>query len=148
MTTIAYRDRILAADDRLTGQSTIWGSVEKIANVGDRWYVGAAGDLDQVTLFLDWARAQKAVDRRGLPRSRPPMLNRDTEALVVTAVGTVYLWTGSACFTRLTAPFYALGSGAKLAMGAMAFGATAAEAVEIAARYDIYTGGSVTTLSI
>ena len=40
-------------------------------------------------------------------------------------------------------PFYAIGSGREYAMAAMHCGKTAAEAVEIAAVYDLYTGGGV-----
>jgi len=39
--------------------------------------------------------------------------------------------------------FYAIGSGAKVALGAMACGKSAIEAVRIAARYDPYTGGRI-----
>lgn len=48
--------------------------------------------------------------------------------------------------SEMRAPFYADGSGWEIALGAMAAGATAEEAVHIASRYDTKTGGSVTTL--
>jgi ATP-dependent protease HslVU (ClpYQ) peptidase subunit len=39
--------------------------------------------------------------------------------------------------------FIAIGSGGDLAMGAMGAGATARQAVEIAARFDCFTGGKI-----
>ena len=39
--------------------------------------------------------------------------------------------------------FFAVGSGSEFALGAMEFGASAREAVAIAAKYDIFTGGVI-----
>ncbi len=44
--------------------------------------------------------------------------------------------------------FYAIGSGAKVALGAMACGKSAIEAVRIAARFDPYTGGRINSESL
>jgi len=46
------------------------------------------------------------------------------------------------------APFYALGSGYQVAMGAMEFGATAEEAVRAAIKWDTGSGGDVTVLRL
>lgn len=43
---------------------------------------------------------------------------------------------------------YSIGSGCDFAMGAMLAGKSAAEAVRIAAKLDIYTGGPVRTLTV
>ncbi len=45
-------------------------------------------------------------------------------------------------------PFAAIGSGSGIALGAMAAGKTAAEAVEIAARFDSGTGNGVDVLEL
>ena len=44
---------------------------------------------------------------------------------------------------QMTSEYYAIGSGRELAMGAMAFGATAFEAVQMAAKHDLATGGEI-----
>lgn len=43
---------------------------------------------------------------------------------------------------------YAIGSGEEYAMGAMLAGCSALEAVKIAAKLDVYTGGPVRTLTV
>lgn len=43
---------------------------------------------------------------------------------------------------------YAIGSGEEFAMGAMLAGSTAADAVRIASKLDVYTGGPVRTLAV
>lgn len=45
-------------------------------------------------------------------------------------------------------PHAAFGSGADLARGAMAMGATAAQAVEVAIKYNIYCGGPVVAFEV
>ncbi len=49
--------------------------------------------------------------------------------------------------SEICAPFYAIGSGYELAMGAMAMGASAEEAVRVAIQYDIHSGGEITVLA-
>lgn len=44
--------------------------------------------------------------------------------------------------------FYAWGSGESIALGAMAAGANAVEAVNLAAKFDIYTGGKVVSYTL
>jgi len=43
--------------------------------------------------------------------------------------------------------FFASGSGQDLARGAMAYGATAKQAVEIACKYDLFSGGKIGTIT-
>jgi 20S proteasome alpha/beta subunit len=69
-------------------------------------------------------------------------------ALVVTADGKVWSMNCSGTLALVYGPYFAEGSGAKYAMGAMAAGATAAEAVAIAIRYDAYSGGEIQTLTL
>src|SRR6185369_8116620 len=54
--------------------------------------------------------------------------------------GKVLTFSGSVVPELLVADFYAVGSGWELALSALALGRTAAEAVEHAAKYDVYTG--------
>lgn len=46
------------------------------------------------------------------------------------------------------APFYADGSGGEYAMGAMAMGANARQAVQVACRFDLASGDGIDTLTL
>ena len=55
---------------------------------------------------------------------------------------------GKSSFTEIGHPFWADGSGGDIAKGAMAAGATAREAVEIACRFETGWGGRIQTLKL
>lgn len=150
MTTIAYRDGILAADSQCQAGSRILGSVRKIELIDTEpvRLVAAAGNLDKCRLFLDWQR------NGGLMTDRPDLRalsdnDEDFEAFVVyqTAPDIIHTYETNciACPVSIK-KFYAIGSGAQIAIGALEMGAPAQLAVSIATRYDLYTGGSTELL--
>lgn len=51
-------------------------------------------------------------------------------------------------WTKITRPYHAIGSGRDFALAAMRLGKSAREAVEIAAEFDIYTGGNIDVVDI
>jgi 20S proteasome alpha/beta subunit len=71
-----------------------------------------------------------------------PLFDAGFEAFLVRD-GVVYHYDGSGVMYKVEAPFHAIGSGASIAIGAMEMGATAVGAVEVASKYDIYTGGDI-----
>lgn len=142
MTTIAYRDGIIAADSCVTMSDESagdWkGHCTKLIVFPDM-IVGLQGESTPGLVFLDYLR--KA---RGYARMRDALLasGADFEAVVLTRKGlhTYDRW----CRPELvTAPFYAVGSGVKAALGALHMGATAKHAVEIACRIDPYSAPPV-----
>lgn len=78
----------------------------------------------------------------------PPEVEGDMECLIVHKSGQVFLQEGYNAPYPVDGPFFAVGSGAEIAIGAMAMGASAEQAVKIAAMYDTQTGGKVTVLSL
>lgn len=64
---------------------------------------------------------------------------------VITPDGIILVW-GDHGPWRVDRPYYALGSGSAVALGAMQCGATAEQAVEAAIALDIYSGGPVRVL--
>lgn len=64
---------------------------------------------------------------------------------VISPDGYIIVW-GDHGPWRVDRPFYALGSGSTVAMGAMQQGASAVEAVEAAIALDIYSGGPIRVL--
>jgi hypothetical protein len=65
------------------------------------------------------------------------------DGLVVYPTGRVFYWDGSPTFVEMHGPFFAAGSGQDFALGAMAAGADARRAVEIAIQFDTQSGGRV-----
>lgn len=137
MTTIAYRNGVMAADSLTTSNGARDGIVRKIDCVHGV-LIGAAGSLAACQAFRAWVIA-------GM-QGPDPFRNDDVgNGLLVAPDGTLVVFSVTGPATMQT-PFYALGSGYQFAMGAMAYGATAEEAVRVARQFDTQTGGEIITL--
>lgn len=101
--------------------------------------VGACGSQALCERFRCWIVS-------GMEGDSPFEGADDGNGLVVSKAGVV-CFGNSGCW-RVSEPFYTLGSGYQLALGALAMGADAKRAVEIAATYDTMTGGEITVLSL
>lgn len=144
VTTIAYRDGVLAADRRVSRNDVSVGARCKIAEVhgpaGHLGWVAVSGwpaDRDDAAMWLSkWPDI-----------GEPPKRIYEGEAggLFLTCDGTPHVIGGSRPF-EMGMQFFATGSGWEIAMGAMAMGAAASLAVEIASRYDHATGDGVDTV--
>jgi hypothetical protein len=109
----------------------------ELGNVPHAVAFGCAGHSPSAIALERWTR------NTGL---RPPL--KDLDVMVVDAHGQCCVGDHDLEFTRVQFPFFAIGSGADYAMGAMARGATAREAVEIAMRFDTGSGIGVTEVRI
>lgn len=76
----------------------------------------------------------------------PPEV-KDTTLIIVLKDGRVRAWEDLG-WVDIDAPFRALGTGSQIALGAMAAGASAIEAVTIASNFDAYTGGDISVFSL
>jgi len=145
MTTIAYRDGTLAADTCVTCSSgrRLPGTHSKICSNEHGWLFGAAGTIADIARLRQWFSTYTGDKRL----KGPPGGSYD--ALLISPKGAcLYLELGAIWDAPTDAPFHAVGSGAALAIGAMAHGATAQEAVATAILYDEGSGGRVDHLSI
>lgn len=139
MTTIAYRDDVLAGDTQITCGNTIDGYVQKVFRKGALLY-GATGCSGHADAFLTWVL-------KGMKGDAPNLKTDDDEASgLLFPGGDRVVWRYRNVWTSHHAPFFAYGSGSNLALGAMAQGATAEEAVKAAAMLDTNTGGDITVL--
>jgi hypothetical protein len=127
MTTVAVKDGVLAADSFVS--SSYGRKCIKLRKIKRSWY-GVAGDWDEALKFFAWR----------LKGGEPPSFDDKIEALELHGKKCFY-WCGDT--PEEVKPPYAIGSGADLAMGAMAFGATAVEAVELACQLDDTSSGPV-----
>lgn len=134
MTTAAYDGRAIAIDSQITAGSRRMLH-RKAYTLPDGTYMVASGRLDEFQQFLRWYEA-------GQERDDFPKLT-DMEVFVVHGDGRVILWDHNGAEMDVTGKLSAIGSGGDYALGAMHMGANAAEAVRVAAVYDIYTSGEV-----
>lgn len=151
MTTIAYRSGILASDSCWAANDVQTTSLIKIRRLSSGALLGTAGDGDDRALIelLDKIRSpDKLPSRDGFAA-----LKCDMDAILVFKSGQVFKIgiereaKHGAEFEAQVWPanrgFVAAGSGAELAIGAMAHGASAKEAVAIACNWDINSRGPV-----
>lgn len=141
MTVIAFRSGVLAADSRATYDDTgITRCVKLFRRAGD--VIGVCGEEDgSMSTFVDWY---------GTGRVRPEVLMQefvDFSALVLTRKG-LFRYDKWCRPERVIGRFYAIGSGAPAAMGALHMGANARKAVEIACRVEPTCGLPVASMTL
>ena len=136
MTTVAFDGNKLAADTQITSD---WKSTGHSKFY--KFHDGAVGAFAGT-----WSRileAQRFLD--GLSDHCP---DEDWSALVIRADRRVYFMDCDGCRMDITGMHYAIGSGSHFALGAMACGKDAAEAVRISFGLDQYTGGDVESIEV
>ena len=138
MTTIAVKNGVMAADSLVSYGNSTCGYAEKIRRTKGGILIAWAGPLHMQLSAFDWFEGGAEYE------DAPPDL-RDAGSGELVALLPDKRFMAFYCARPLafSAPFYAIGSGSEYAIGAMATGASAAEAVHIASRFDHGTGGEV-----
>jgi len=137
LTTIAFKNGVLAADTQAT--CSYHSRVRKIHRMPDGVLLGGCGSTQDCHLVAEWL---KGGQEGKLPRSL------EADFIIVLPNGSILIAEGRFPPFPLTAKFAAIGSGSPVAMGAMEAGATALEAVKIAAKHDGGTSGPFHTLRL
>jgi hypothetical protein len=137
MTTIAYKDGVMCADSLVNSNGCRIAYVTKILK-HDGWLFGASGTLADHQAFLRWAVTDRTDD--------PPQMHEDTACIM--CQGTTVRAFERGKWDELNMPFYAIGSGAVYAMGAMQCGASAGQALAASVALDCYSGGEITELRL
>jgi hypothetical protein len=138
VTTIAYRNGILASDSLATSNGLRDSHTQKIHKIGPLLVAGA-GISAICTRFVQWVKDGMKGDS--------PWQGQDGGNSFIVMPDEVILVFGENGPWKVERDFYALGSGEQVAIGAMAHGATAEEAVAHAITFDVYSGGPIRTLS-
>lgn len=139
MTTVAYRDGVLAGDGRVATES---GSIHsdnqrKVHKLRDGRLFGYAGDTDDAERL-----------RLSLLSDEPPPELRNIQALLVQPDGSIDYYQGTV-WQRLTSdPYYAIGTGGTAALVAMDCDKSAKQAVACAIRRDNNSGGKIKTVRL
>ena len=144
MTTIAWDGKILAADGQITRDHSIVMATtqQKIfKNVGVFDVLAFCGDWMPVDDFLGWAEN---------PEETQPPIGAYTVIFVINGVLHFSNMETpiSECMTLPSGAVDAWGSGAHLALGALHSGKTARQAVNLACKLDVFTGGKVRSVRV
>lgn len=153
-----------ASDSRVSGWNINDGWVSKVVKNGAITF-GAAGYLRAIQV-LQYAKLTEppadptpdAVDRYVSLELVPAIVSafkegseedvRKRSIILLAVCGRVYQVDGSGAWTRAADGNYAVGSGADLALGALAAGAKPTEAITIAAKYDWGTNADAKELKL
>ena len=141
MTTCCYDGTTLAADSRSTG-IYIEDCFQKIFTVNGA-HIAIAGTYSDALLFIRWFKDQT----KPKPDFSDKIDKENGFDAIVIRQGKAYTYDSN-CIEMPSIVPCAIGSGCQFAMGAMYYGATAKEAVNIAKKLDESTGGKVRTVTI
>lgn len=142
MTTIAYKDGVIAGDSQSTGGGNLIISLATPKCFSkDGNLLGVCGLFGDNLKIIKWFHGGMEGD--------VPEINEDSEAIIVTANGDLFGFWENQTMTKLGGlDFYAIGSGSPIAFGALHMGATAIQAVEAAIAHDVYSGGEISSFSL
>jgi len=137
MTTIATDGDTMAGDGMIASDGVVFhrGFV-KVRQLPDGRIVGVCGSAYDIEPFSAWL----------VEGGDKPELSDAFEALVLDPTGECRCYSGD-CTSIVEELPTACGSGRQIALGAMEVGATPGEAVEIASRRSLGTGGKITVLT-
>lgn len=138
MTVIAWDGKTLAADKQ--GESGgLKCIVTKIFKLGTGELIGISGTLSEGLAAIQWYKDG------ALPDKYP--ISKDSESsMIVISNGVIHKYEDHYKPFIIQNRFYAFGSGRELAIGAMAMGADAETAVEIACQYESGCGMGIDVL--
>lgn len=139
MTALAYRNGVMAADTQLVADNTVQGHMIKCKKVNG-WLVGGAGNAASLAMFLDWC------EKGMLDHNKPKPEN--IGAILVNPKGEVFHLDDEMFMYQVHDDFHCQGSATDILRGAMAFGASAEEAVAVAIQEDASCGGKITVIKL
>lgn len=135
MTTIVWRNGVLASDSRSTygGDTINLGNLKKIHRLKSGGLAAGCGTTAAITRII------AAIDTKAeyVPKAQ------GTIVVEVKPGGLISVHEADGTFTVPQTGFYAWGSGMAAALGALHAGASAAEAVAAACKVDPLSGGAV-----
>ena len=135
MTTVAANLEMLAVDSQVTaGNTKSIAGPSKLKRVGDKVFAATARTGD-ARKFSRWVQA-------GMPEDDKPSMEEGFAAVMLSADGLTEYYDDLEP-VEIAEGFTAVGSGAQLAIGAMAAGASPERALHIACEWNIHTGPPV-----
>jgi 20S proteasome alpha/beta subunit len=141
MTTVVYdaRTREMVSDTQMSMHKT---KVDKIYRLNDNSLVGVSGSLSDILLMLEYLNTPEGET------AEKPTIGENNYLLRVDTNNDVFLYTPTLIGVQMYGDYFAIGSGSDYAMGAMAQGATAEEALAIAHKFDDGTGAETVRVEL
>lgn len=134
MTTIAFKDGVLAADSLIFSNHVRSGFVKKIVRLNSGALIAGAGEWAMLMPYAEWFNADQ-------PGSQPA--NANFTLLHVNQYGLCRVYESGGWLDHDPAEPWANGSGGTIALVAMHCGKSAVEAVRLAIKLDSGSGGMV-----
>jgi hypothetical protein len=131
MTTIIATLEVLASDRRVTGGPMF--KATKIARIKGSLY-GGAGNLEQIMKMFEWFKN---------PDMKPDWKFQPEFEILELNEGGLFVWGSEMIAVPVGMPYYAIGSGAPYALGALECGAPPSDAIRVAHKFDPYTGREI-----
>lgn len=139
MTTIVYRNRVLAGDTQvMSGDMRLPERVRKVRRLRDGRLFGWSGKV---------ASAQRVAQALNKGETLPKLPVSDFKGILVDTDGHVFTIEEGELLP-VNSDYTAIGSGREYAYGALAMGASAAKAVSVASSLDSGTGGRIDTVML
>lgn len=142
MTTIAYRDGVLAADSAMCRGGTHMCGIAKIVRREDGAMAAVVGVASLAGPFFRWFLDGEKGDRPTVPDDGDIC----STGFIVRPGGVIEMYEHEGWYDIQPEPYFAVGSGRDVALGAMVAGADAEVAVRAAIAHDQGTGGDITVL--
>lgn len=149
MTTICYRDGVMAADSRAySGDKVPIGTKQKIHVMPNGALLASSSTLvGMPEAFTEWVR--RTIVNKEAVRAASTDENFGVQSILVWPDGEVFYWCdGRHWAGPVKAEFFALGSGDQYAYGAMKAGASAEKAVRIACECDTWSSEPVQVVTL
>ena len=143
MTTIVYHKGVLAADRRMTSGNTVVATMKKIRKLDDESCVAFAGNPIYAPYIINWINGDGERPKAVQDDSYACLHVDPAKGLARYIESDYFDWDDVTC-----EPYVARGTGGLFAMGALAHGATAIEAVLIASQFDINSGDGVDFIEV
>lgn len=140
MTTIVYRDGILAADTQMTISNVAY-KTSKIKRLNKTTVIACAGSAE------DEHKARQHFSGPNWRDVEAPQVKKNFECLLIVK-GQPHFCVGNLYPIKMEHDYYALGSGGNFAMAGLSTGMTAEEAVQFASEMCIYTNDIIETFDV
>lgn len=145
MTTIAFRDGVMASDSGSWSGDASHGWARKVAQGPDGTLYGTAGNAAECGEFLNWVDGG-CVGERPKPETTNVEKNESSFIVLIARPGARIGLLTAKGEERYDAPYYAIGIGAPVAFGALFMGATAEQAIEAAKEHGAGAFGRVQSM--
>ena len=137
MSVIAWDGKSIVADKMMT-EGDFHSVATKLYKLDHGVIVGFAGDLAQGLMLMDWYTGGQKKD--DFPKFQA---TDEWTRLIVVKEKRLFIYDKLPVPIPIRDEYHAFGCGRDYAIGAMAMGATAREAVEITCKHSVYCGNGI-----